>query len=438
MITIKGKYTTAKIMIDQIDDSCAEQISTMVNHEAFTNSIRIMPDTHTGKGSVIGFTMKLTDKVIPNIIGVDIGCGMCSAQLGKQLNVSFKDLDAKIRKKIPFGFNIHDTACINLKNDFPWHEVQNAVEKFFYTYKKEFNIHIDPPRCNQDWFLNKSKKIGGNTRRFINAIGTLGGGNHFIETGVDDHEHIWITVHTGSRNFGKRICEYWQGMAAKQAEKKIKSEMKRCRDSIRDQNDFHGMKKDKTKLKDISVITSRGIRGLEYLEGNQMIEYLYDMIFAQIYAQVNRKFILNALVSIMKISPSKIIETIHNYIDFEDLIIRKGAIAAYSGQALIIPFNMRDGIIICEGLSNKEWNFSAPHGAGRIMSRSMAKKTLHLEIFREQMKDIYSTSIGYSTLDESPDTYKRASLIEQTIAPTAQKINKIIPLHNMKDISGTD
>ena len=399
MIVQKGKYTTAKIMIDSVDESCMSQINDFINHPAFTNPVSIMPDTHAGKGSVIGFTMPLSNKVIPNVIGVDIGCGMHSINIGSYLHLSWDKLDYKIRRNIPFGNEVHDNAIINFKNDFPWHKVNVLAEKFAAAYKTEFNYIIKPPRYTNDWFIEKSQKIGGNIRRYINSIGTLGGGNHFIETGISDKGDYWITVHSGSRNFGKRICEYWQNRAIKIIKK----------------------------IKDINT------RGLEWLEGEIAAQYLFDMVFSQIYARVNRSYIINTICSILKLEPLESIETVHNFIDFNDFIIRKGAIRSYKDERIIIPFNMRDGLLICQGKSNPEWNYSAPHGAGRVMSRAQAKKNLDVEIFKKQMKGIYSTSVGSGTLDESPDSYKDVSVIKEAIKDTVDIISHVKPLHNMKD-----
>lgn len=394
---LKGKYTTAKIMIDSVDESCLSQINEFISHPAFTNPVAVMPDTHAGKGSVIGFTMPLSDKIIPNVIGVDIGCGMHSINIGNYLGLSFEQLDYKIRRNIPFGNEVNDKAVINLKNDFPWHRINVLAEKFAANYKTKFNAIIEPPpRYTIDWFMEKSEKIGGNVRRYINSIGTLGGGNHFIETGISQKDDYWITVHSGSRNFGKRICEYWQNRAVK-------------------------------------MTHNTNTRGLEWLEKEVAAHYLFDMVFSQMYARVNRTYMINKICSILKLDPVESIETVHNFIDFNDFIIRKGAIRSYEGEKMIIPFNMRDGLLICEGKSNPDWNFSAPHGAGRVMSRTQAKKNLDVEIFKKQMEGIYSTSVGSSTLDESPDSYKNALVIKKAIKDTAHIIYTIKPLHNMKN-----
>ncbi|MBN1979994.1 MAG: RtcB family protein [Chitinivibrionales bacterium] len=438
MITVTGKYTKAKIMIDNIDESCMAQINTFVNHAAFTNPVAIMPDTHAGKGSVIGFTMELTDKIIPNVIGVDIGCGMSSVNVGPTLSLSFEELDRKIRKRVPFGYDVHDNAVINVKNDFPWHTVNTLAEKFRAAYREKFSIGLEPPRYNLDWFLDKADKVGASARRAINSLGTLGGGNHFIETGVAENGDHWITIHSGSRNFGKRICEYWQGKAVKYLDGIQKGLRRQELAKLRDTGDYHGMKKRKREIRGEAGITEINPKGLEWLEGEMAANYLFDMIFAQVYAQVNRQSIIDTINQILGVSVRDSIETIHNYIDFKDFVIRKGAVRSYTGERLLIPFNMRDGILVCEGRSNGSWNCSAPHGAGRVMSRSEAKRRLDISRFQKQMENVYSTSVGRDTLDESPDSYKDPALIEQAIADTATVLFRVKPLHNMKDTSGSD
>lgn len=395
MIEYQGKYTNAHIMIDSIEEECMTQITHMCNHEAFTNPIVIMPDTHSGKGSVIGFTMKVPDKVISNVVGVDISCGMISINIGN-ININHKDLDNKIRERIPFGTNINKKGKARLDKDFQ--EV-----------------------C---------KRVGADFDYVVRSVSTLGGGNHFLEVGRSQNtDDIWITIHTGSRNFGKRVCEYWQKISSmkdlpdrKEYLNKIKTvyPKKEWEDRIKEFNQ---------KVKNIRQ------NELDFLTGNNKDGYLRDMKFCQEYASLNRKTIMEDILNILgKPEIKDKIETIHNYIDLEDGIIRKGAIRSYIGERMIIPFNMRDGILICEGKSNPEWNFSAPHGAGRVLSRSKAKETLSLEKFEKDMVGIYSTSIGKGTIDESPDAYKDSKIIEEAIEPTAKILDKIIPIHNMKDI----
>lgn len=432
MIEIKGTYTTAKVMIDQIDDTCRDQIQTFVNSKHFTEPVAIMPDTHAGKGSVIGFTMPITKAIIPNVIGVDIGCGMLSAKIGKELPLELEELDCAIRKRIPFGMETHQSGIVHMKDEFPWERVKESAEKFADHYKEQFGIEITPPEYDHEWFLTKCDQIGGSVRRYINSLGTLGGGNHFIETGIDDDKNYWFTIHSGSRNFGKMVCDYWQNRAFKRVKERREGAMKKKIDEFYES--FVGSKSErKAAIAEIKKEYSYAKNALDALFGDDAAGYLFDMIFAQVYASVNRQKMMEIIGEITGADVSDQIETVHNYIDFEDFIIRKGAIRSYKGERMIIPFNMRDGILLCEGKSNSEWNCSAPHGAGRVMSRSQARRELDVEKFKKQMDGIYSTSVGDSTIDEAPDSYKPAAIIEEAIADTATIITRIKPVHNMKD-----
>ena len=438
MFEIKGKYTTAKVMIDELEEGCVGQITQFVNHPAFTNPIAIMVDAHQGSGSCIGFTMPMGNKIIPAVVGVDIGCGLLSMNMGKSLPLSLELIDHKIRQGVPFGMETHDKAIMNVETQFPWHQANVLAQKFSLAFREKFGEEIHPPVYNMDWFMSKCDKIrAGGLRRFINSIGTLGGGNHFIETGISDVGDHWITVHTGSRNLGKCVCEYWQGLASKSFNKETHAEhlkkIEELKNTLKGKELFEA-------IKTLKALRKPGIdmKGCEWLEGENAHGYLFDMIFAQIYAEENRLHIAQIICDVLGIKPTETIETVHNFIDFRDFIIRKGAIRSYVGEKVIIPFNMRDGILICEGRSNPEWNYSAPHGAGRLMPRGQAKREINLEEFKDQMKDIYSTSVGTGTLDEAPGAYKPARIIEEAIGPTATIVGRIKPILNMKDSKGDD
>jgi len=402
--TLRGKYSEALITIDNVEESCIRQIHTFLSHPAFTNHVAIMPDTHAGKGAVIGFTMKMADKVVPNVVGVDIGCGMLSYKAGKLFdNINFEDFDKMVRMEIPAGMKIHDKAPFDFERDFPWHKMNKKFTNFAMRHRDIFSSEAPIPTCNMEWLDKKIGEIGIERLRAYNSIGTLGGGNHFIEVGKDLAGDYWITIHSGSRNLGKQICEHHQKKAQKLE-----------------------------KLRKVD----KSPKGLEYLEGEDAAEYLYDMMFAQEYASANRITMLKLILDILEIENierENILESVHNFIDFEDWIIRKGAIRSYRNEKMIIPFNMRDGILLCEGKSNSEWNNSAPHGAGRVMSRHHAKKVVTLEDFEHSMEGIFSTSVCRGTLDESPFAYKDASLIEEAIEPTAEILSRIKPVYNMKD-----
>lgn len=439
MIEVHGKYTNAKIMIDDVEPECMSQIHHFTNHLAFTNPVAIMPDCHSGKGSVIGFTMPMTDKVIPNVVGVDIGCGILSVNFGKDLGLSLEMLDHKIRQRVPFGAEVHENSAIHMKNDFPWNRANVTAQKFAAAYRDKYGIYPEWNEYDMDWFMHTcEKRVGGGVRRIINSLGTLGGGNHFIETGVSESGDHWITIHTGSRNFGKRVCEYWQGKAVKWLRKdrqvELRERIEKVKQEEKDGKEIY--RKIKEIKQDLKLDVGIDMKGCEWLEGEMATGYLFDMIFAQTYAEVNREYICRIIQEALKIEPLDKIETVHNFIDFHDWVIRKGAIRSYVGERMIIPFNMRDGILVCEGKSNEEWNCSAPHGAGRVMSRAKAKKTLNTEDFQKQMDGIYSTSVGQGTLDEAPDAYKDSTIIEIAIEPTAAIVDRLKPIHNMKDAGG--
>lgn len=447
MNTLKytGKYTSATVFIDTIEAECIRQIHTFLSHPAFTNQIAIMPDTHAGKGSVIGFTMPFTDKIIPTTIGVDIGCGMLSTCIGDSLNISKSDLDDYIRATIPMGMNVHKEEIYDMKNQFPWKDVSESARLFIMKYNRLFNTHYDLPEYSFDWYSQHNNDLRNNAIRASASIGTLGGGNHFIEIGQSTITgKYWITVHSGSRNFGKVICEYHQGIAEKNLNDKRYIQLKNKIDIIKQTEDQSKIKSlIENAKKEIGIDFTINIKGLEYLEGDDAMNYFIDMIFAQKYAEVNRKEMMNRITSYLMNYDSNIkiedtIESIHNFIDFKDFIIRKGAIRSYINERMIIPFNMRDGLIICKGKSNAEWNYSAPHGAGRIMSRSNANKSLNLDEFTKSMEGIFSTSVCQNTIDESPQAYKDSATIERAIKDTATIIDRIKPVLNIKDKSSND
>lgn len=379
MITMKGKYNSANIMIDEIDESTKEQIQEFLNHPAFGDSyIAIMPDCHAGKGTVIGFTMKMNNYIIPNVIGVDIGCGMLSAKLPiKAKDINLEKLDEFIKAEIPYGFGINSSY--------------NKSDKYFNTQVK-----------------NVCDKIEIDYKKALKAIGSLGGGNHFIELGIDTtpEENIWITIHSGSRNFGLRVANYYQNKAKENLKKYF----------IRDQ-----------------------YKNLEFLLVNEEdgIGYLYALAIAQRFAFENRIEILTRINNFFNCINEKRIHSIHNYISLSDIgnrIIRKGATSALLDEDVIIPFNMRDGIAICKGKGNPKYNYSAPHGAGRILSRKKAKETLSTVEFQKQMSNagIYTTTANVDTLDEAPDAYKDMNLILKNIKETVDVQFMIRPIYNFK------
>jgi RNA-splicing ligase RtcB len=413
MQNYQAKYGQAKVFADLIDEedkdkATIQQIYEFLNHPAFTKPIAIMPDCHKGNGAVIGFTMELSNQVIPNVIGVDIGCGMLSLCMGKNFMTgwSFENLDDLIREKIPFGFNVNQKHFPSL-NDEIKKEMSLLVNLFSYNYHKSFLYSGGPtykaPVITDKWIIDKCEQIGMDYGRFLSSLGTLGGGNHFIEVGIDETGNYWITFHSGSRQFGQKVAVYHQKNA----------------------NRLHATGKDR--------------RGLSSLKHEEMFNYLIDMVVAQKYAEQNREIMAAVVLTAMagtkywKSPETEIfkVHSVHNFIDFEDFIIRKGAIRSYMTELMVIPFNMEDGLIICEGRSNPEWNFSAPHGAGRLGSRKWAKAELSIEDARNRMaeKGIYCSKLP---LDETKLAYKPAEMIETAIAPTAKIIHRVKPLLNCK------
>lgn len=441
-IKIEGKYTTAVVYVDKLDTTTHLQIIQLVNHPAFTGRVRIMPDTHAGaSNSVIGFTMPLTDKIIPNTVGVDIGCGMVSTKLDiKQRDIDFPVIDNKIRLSVPIGNDksgIHKSAVIDMTKEFPYEKATTLLNDFTKAFNQKFNQNFTPVEYNYQWFTKLCKRIGISQNIATNSLGTLGGGNHFIEIGKSSADgSLWLTVHSGSRRLGKMIADYHSAIA--------RNRMFAPYQNTLESNNTKGKKKKKRK-KDIKQQKKEQREqffkifgfpmSMSYLEGQQMYDYFVDMVFAQVYASFNRHLMTDAILQATGINEiSDRIESVHNYIDFKDFIIRKGAIRAYKGEKMIIPFNMAEGLLICEGKSNEEWNFSAPHGAGRVLSRTQARQTLHLAEYQRimQEKGVFSTSIGIDTIDEAPQVYKSPKFIQNSITPTAKILFNVKPLYNLK------
>jgi len=369
MLEFKGRYNDAKVFNANLDKVSTDQVYELLNNESFKDSkIRYMPDIHAGAGCTIGTTMTITDKVVPNFVGVDIGCGVIFAKL-KDKEIDFAKLDKVVRKFIPSGFAIRKTA----------------------TNVEESEPLVENLRC-----LHKLK----NSARFYTSIGSLGGGNHFIEVNKGSDGTLYLAIHSGSRNLGKQVCTYYQRLAI--------SELRKTKGA-----------------KNFSQQSA-------YLQGELMDDYLHDMSLVQKYAQLNRRTMLDILVDKMEFTVVDINETVHNYIEMETMILRKGAVSAKKGEILIIPINMAYGSLLCEGKGNPDWNYSASHGAGRLMSRTKAKKEVCLKEFRSSMDGVYSTSVGRSTLDEAPMAYKDVSEIKRYMEPTVKILDVIKSVYNFK------
>lgn len=408
MIEIKGTYNTAIIYQSEIDDTTRDQVQTIVNQPFVEGeTIRIMPDCHAGAGCVIGTTMTLTNgKVCPNLVGVDIGCGMLVLKLEgiRKEDIDFKDFDNFIRTHIPSGRNIHDSRKVKFS------EIQNL--KCFRELK--------------------------DTPNFERAIGTLGGGNHFLELDEGSDGTIYFVVHTGSRNMGKQVADYYQDLAdgvcnrgldayfVEKAELIAKLKAEGRKTEIQS-----ALKELQQKYKENQ---NRVPKDLAWLEGSHLEDYLYDMRICQWYASKNRETICHIICDYFNLDWFTIpkFETIHNYIDLEHKILRKGAIDCSEGKKVLIPINMRDGSIIAYGKGNAEYNFSGPHGAGRLMSRNQARENIKLEDFEKSMEGIFTTCVSERTLDESAFAYKSIESVLPWIEDTAEVVDIIKPIYNFK------
>lgn len=432
MITLYGKYNKdCKVFTDEVEPQALSLIQGILDKRVSADiPVRIMPDVHAGKGITIGFTMPLTDMLSPAYVGVDIGCGMVSAKFDGNTSMDLEKLDDIIRDAIPMGFNVHETPVFDA---MPFGDVQKVADRFANMYNERFGTSYVAPTYDDKWLDKKLREIRMDVSKFWNAIGTLGGGNHFIEVGRSDVDNsYWVTVHSGSRNFGLKVADYWTNVANGKVKKtpvEYTVELNRIVTETVPKSDIP------KRIEQLKVKYGLGV-DKEFLQGDDLIGYLFDMVFAQQYAMWNRETMLSIIKKAIGIKAfTDVVHSTHNYIDFRDFIIRKGAISSYKGEKMIIPFNMRDGILICEGKSNSDWNYSAPHGAGRIMSRSKAKESVDLNDFKKSMKGIYSTSVCKSTIDESPFAYKSSEMIENAIEPTATIVERIKPILNIKDKS---
>lgn len=365
MQIVQGQYNFANVMIDEIDTETRKQIQGFANNPSFAGSyIAIMPDCHAGAGSCIGFTMQMNERIIPDVVGVDIGCGMLSRKFDIE-NFDIPAFDNFIKESIPSGFSIND-------------KVYKGV----------------------DFFSDTAHRIGMELGRASRSIGSLGGGNHFIEAGFGSDGKLWVTIHSGSRNFGLQIAKYHGKVA-----------------------------------KELCAKWGADTQGIPFLivDSPEGKSYIADQLIGSQYASINREVMMNRIEKFFGASPVDSIESRHNFID-DTGMIRKGATPAHKGQRVIIPFNMRDGIALCTGKGSKKYNFSAPHGAGRILSRSKAKAILDVAYFLADMKQagVYTTTASIHTLDESPDAYKDMNIILQNIQETVEVNEMIKPVYNFK------
>ncbi|MBF4693720.1 RtcB family protein [Fusibacter ferrireducens] len=406
MIEISGKYNKAIVFCDEIEEDAKKQIKSVCDLYIFRDqNIRIMPDCHSGKGCVIGFTAQVPNQIVPSLIGVDIGCGMMAVALG-QREIDFESLDQFIKANIPSGFEIYDDLSVEIEANF---EIE--LEKI-------------------------SKLTHSEAKKHMLSLGTLGSGNHFIEIDVNLQGEKYLVIHTGSRNFGHQVATFYQRKAmhyCERTKKKLKLEREQALKRIRKQKN-KALEKEVLSEFEEKMAPYHVSNALAFLEGQDREDYLRDMKFAQKYASLNRTIIAQKICAHLGTPFESLFhfETVHNYINFEDMMIRKGAVSAQKGERLIIPINMRDGAIVAIGKGNEAYNYSAPHGAGRLLSRRMAIEKLSLSEFQDEMKGIYSSSVTERTLDESPMAYKSIEMILKYIEDTVDVVEIIRPLYNFK------
>jgi len=399
MIEIKGEFNSAVCYCDQLEKLAEEQIQTVCSRPEFAGSkIRIMPDVHFGKGCTIGTTMTITNKVVPGMVGVDIGCGMETAEIAED-EIDLKKLDNVIRRGIPCG---------------------RDVRKELHALNSE--IDLTKLRCVEHVKLERAQR----------SIGTLGGGNHFIEVDRADNGRLFIVVHSGSRHLGTEVAEHYQNEAWSTLSGNSKAQIDEVIAKLKAEGRQAEIKQTVKRLKSNSEREAGIPKDLAYVEGRSFNDYIHDMKLIQRFAVLNRYAMMEIILKDMKLTKISGFTTIHNYIDTDSMILRKGAVSAKNGEKLLIPINMRDGSFICVGRGNADWNYSAPHGAGRVMSRNAAFSSLSMEEYKAEMQGIYTTCVNKKTLDESPMAYKSMGSIVGQITPTADIIMQIKPIYNFK------
>ncbi len=393
---LKGKFNDATIFTDVVEDEAINQIQEICDFEPFKDSkIRVMPDVHSGKGCTIGTTMTIIDKIVPNMVGVDIGCGMEVMQIAER-EVDFVKLDKIVRNNIPSG-----RSCRNSQHPF--------VEQ----------IDLTQLRCKDKINMERAKM----------SIGSLGGGNHFIEMDRDDDGNLFIVIHSGSRHLGTEVASLYQKLAYA---KLMAESDEKINKAVAELKEMGRVNEIPATIKKLKAEFARFPEEKAYLTGELFDDYIHDMKIVQKFAVLNRKAMIDVIMDEMGFTKVDEFTCIHNYIDTDNMILRKGAVSAQKGEKILIPINMRDGSLICVGKGNPEWNFSAPHGAGRLYSRTKAKELFSVSEFEKSMEGIFTTSVSKNTLDESPMAYKNIDDIVDNISETAEIVKQIKPVYNFK------
>ena len=399
---IKGKYNNAVAFLNELEQSAIDQIIEICDQEFLKDAkIRIMSDAHSGNGCVIGTTLTITDKIVPYFVGVDVSCGVLASKLSIT-EIDLEQLDFNIRRNIPHGFTVYNKRRSIREFDLKQLKCYDSLEKL---------EHLE---C---------------------SLGTLGGGNHFIEIDKDLNGDFWLLVHTGSRNLGLQVAEIYQEIAYKKLNPISDNDKEKIQKIV---NELVLQRREKEIEKAIKEFHKNNKRNdvikkdLSYLEGQDFDNYLYDMAFCQKWAKRNREIISEKIAVGIRCDFIEQIDTVHNYIDIENMILRKGAVSSQKDEMFVIPINMRDGTLLCKGKGNPDWNFSAPHGAGRLMSRNKAFEKLSMEDFENSMKGVFTTCVSKKTLDESPMAYKPIDAILQFVNDTLEVIDVMKPIYNFK------
>jgi tRNA-splicing ligase RtcB len=460
---IEGEHNTAVVHTrtdrSNAEREAVEQIQEMVDHEAFVgdDNVAIMPDFHWGAGAVIGFTMPVKDRVVPNTIGVDIGCGMFAVKLDvpqfDKDDEMLSQIDEEIRESVPMGFDVHSRNDYHMIEDFPY----EACKEKLTTFEQNTDFDLpDPDSVYTDsYFEELCQQVGYDQTRAINSMGTLGGGNHFIELGTDSSGDVWCVIHSGSRGIGAEIAQYWQERATNKTT--MRQSIEDVPESVREyMNDDWKPKADKIRedfdgediqskfdgvsqaIQEYGPSTSDRNTDLDYLEGDEATGYIIDMIFAQTYASESRKQMARAVdeavADVLGLDTENAkfldqVESVHNYIDFEDATIRKGACRAHEGERLVVPFNMSYGTILARGRGQDDWNNSSAHGAGRAMSRTAARDQFDQQDFDEQISDVFMSK---QPMDEIPGAYKSAGQVEEALGDSVEVIDHVEPFMSIK------
>ncbi len=396
MFVLKGKYNTANIYADIVDETAIAQITELLNQPFAEGAhIAVMPDVHAGAGCVIGTTMTIKDKVVPNLVGVDIGCGMETIKL-REKEIDFELLDKAVHEKVPSGFEIRTSP-----------------------HKNAEKIDLGGLYC--------AKSV--NIAKALNSLGTLGGGNHFIELDKDEDGSLYLVIHSGSRHLGLETAGYYQNAAYDRLTKPDRNVVYEIADRLKSEGRQCEIK---AALAEYMHSIPKIPKDMAYCEGELFEKYIHDMKIVQRFAALNRQTMAEEIMNALGLNAEETFTTIHNYIDTDNMILRKGAVSAQKGEKLLIPINMRDGSLICIGKGDPDYNCSAPHGAGRLYSRSQAKQSFSVEDYAREMQGIYTTSVNYSTLDECPMAYKSLEDIVSNLNDTVEIVSRIKPVYNFK------